>query len=141
MSTKNDFIADKSHGHFFPPEIFYVKFTVRDDIYFIYHRPHFPHVTYRICAPGRTVRFFIIPIFPIRPVTAPPTATRFAAYPMSMSPGIGPFETPWSIGMMTVFFVLRFMIRSRRISFPLMVTTSSPLPSQQFSFDWKRVTD
>ena len=65
---------------------------------------------------------------PTCPITAfaPPSATRFTVCPMSIRPGMGPFVTPWSIGTMTVFFVLRFMIRSRRISFPLIVTTTPP---------------
>jgi hypothetical protein len=65
---------------------------------------------------------------PTWPITAfaPPSATRFTACPKSMRPGIGPLLTPWSIGMMTVFFVLRFMIRSRRISFPLIVNKHPP---------------
>src|SRR5208337_1386621 len=73
---------------------------------------------------------------PTWPITAfaPPSATRFTACDRSISPGIGPFVTPWSIGTMTVFLVLRSMILSRRISFPLITTTTSPCIHTRFFY-------
>ena len=48
---------------------------------------------------------------------APPSAMRFAAGGIWISPGIGPTVTPWSIGTSTLLRVFRSMIRSRRIFF------------------------
>ncbi len=58
----------------------------------------------------------------IKTAFAPPLATSSMVSVISMIPGTGPMETPWSMGTITLFPVFRSMILSILIVLPIMHT-------------------
>ena len=57
--------------------------------------------------------------FCIRTAFAPPSATLFTVSVILISPSIGPSEIPWSMGIMTMFLLSRFISLSIRIFLPI----------------------
>ena len=68
--------------------------------------------------------FFTIPLC-INTAFAPPLATESMVSVILINPGIGPPDIPWSIGAITHLPVLRFIILSILILFPIIVSHSN----------------
>ena len=70
----------------------------------------------------------------IRIAFAPPREMLSTVLSISIIPLIGPLETPWSIGAITVLLVFLLKILSKRIFFPMLIRLVSFILQNKIGF-------